>query len=222
MPKECRFNPDITYGTMTDERDGKVYRTVIISGDVWMAENLNYDPGLGGSDSTKYEWSWCYYNEPKNCDVAGRLYTWAAAIDSVSLATDADNPMDCGLGKTCTLPDTLKGICPPGWHLPNKDEWSDLFYVVGGGGSTVGRCLKSRIAWSDASDNVGFSALPAGGWFDEDTGFDDFVLHTYFWGSNDFDEEEAYNMCLYDNDTFEHLKPYYKSFGFSVRCIKNR
>ena len=30
VPKECRLNPEITYGTMTDERDGKTYRTVTI------------------------------------------------------------------------------------------------------------------------------------------------------------------------------------------------
>jgi uncharacterized protein (TIGR02145 family) len=49
------------------------------------------------------ERSWCYNKKDENCAVGGRLYTWAAAIDSVMLATDADNPQDCGYGKTCTL-----------------------------------------------------------------------------------------------------------------------
>ena len=222
VPKECRFNPDIDYGTMTDSRDNKRYKTVKIGDQVWMAENLNFDPGQGGSGENKYDWSWCYDNEPKKCDVAGRLYTWAAAIDSVKLATDTKNPQDCGDGKKCALPDTVYGICPPGWHLPSKAEFGTLLTVMGGQ-STASNVLKSQSGWAESkngTDAFGFTALPVGGW----DPYGIFYLAgngAYFWSATGFDADYAEHLGIdYDKEnTF--LDFTYKHGGISVRCIKN-
>ena len=168
VPKEAYFNPNITYGSMTDERDGKVYRTVQIGDQIWMAENLNY------ADSVKtpslLERSWCYDNKTENCDVAGRLYTWAAAIDSVALY-DNGNGVNCGEGVNCTMPKKVRGICPSGWHLPRYaggDDDEFLILYIAAGEKTAGKALKSQIGWEYVgneyigTDTLGFSGIPAG------------------------------------------------------------
>lgn len=38
------MNPDIDYIEFTDERDGQVYRAVVIGEQTWMAQNLSYNP----------------------------------------------------------------------------------------------------------------------------------------------------------------------------------
>lgn len=217
LPKEAYLNPEIEYDTIIDSRDGKVYRTVKIGNQTWMAENLNFDPGQGGSGDAKYDWSWCYDDVPEHCDVAGRLYTWAAAIDSVKLANDADNPQECGYGKTCTLPDTVYGICPSGWHLPSLKEWEALYEVL-----TTGE-LKSQTGWNNngnGTDASGFSAFPTG----ERDSYGDFAMggiHAAFWSAIEGDRSWARKIFMnYYNDV-KGLSESLKFEALSVRCVKN-
>lgn len=220
VAKECHLNPEITYGTMTDSRDNKEYKTVTIGDQVWMAENLNY------ADSTKTPSlkgkSWCYGDVAANCDVAGRLYTWAAAIDSVKLATDATNPLDCGFDKTCGLTGKVQGICPTGWHLPSQAEWNALFTAVGGS-STAGMALKSQSGWDNngnGDDAFGFSALPAGDW--DGTGiFSGGGNYADFWSSTENNNHHAYRMYLCFYNGTASLNYFGKYNGFSVRCLKD-
>lgn len=216
---ESSFNPDITYGTMTDSRDKKVYKTVKIGGQIWMAENLNY------ADSSKtpslLERSWCYNNDSANCAVAGRLYTWAAAIDSAKLYKDKS--IDCGYRKACALPDTVYGICPPGWHLPTRTEWKTLWTEVGGR-SNAGKILKSQTGWynnGNGTDSVGFSALPAGGWDVSNGEFFAGGRLANFWSASGDDSHTAYHMDLSYEDEYANLNGYQKNYGFSVRCLQD-
>ena len=219
VPKEYRFNPGVSYGTMTDSRDGQTYKTVQIGNQTWMAENLNYADSVATPSLLKR--SWCFNNKVENCAVAGWLYTWPAAIDSVKLATAADNPQDCGYGKTCSLSATVRGICPDGWHLPTKTEWETLFDEVGGQ-STAGKILKSQTGWynnGNGTDAYGFSALPAG--LRYYTGiFDGGGDYAYFWSATE-NFNQAYYMYLYSDNEDANLYAYYKDYAYSVRCLQD-
>ncbi len=214
---------DATAKTLTDLRDGQTYKTVTIGTQTWMADNLNYET----------ENSYCYNDDPSNCSKYGRLYTWAAAMDSVGTWTT--NGKGCGYNKTCSPTYPVRGACPEGWHLPSYDEWNTLFTAVGGvqdedypyrwnGAGTV---LKSTGGWDEyegesgnGTDAFGFSALPAGsrGYYG---GYGYEGYFAFFWSSTEYDSYDAYSMDLYYNYDHAGLLGNESAYGFSVRCLKD-
>ncbi len=222
---------DADKNTLKDLRDGQTYKTTTIDipsenySEVWMAQNLNYaytgvpfDNGYYTSDST----SWCYDNVPANCAKYGRLYTWAAAMDSVG--EWSTNGKGCGYGKECSAMSPVRGVCPKGWHLPSQSEWEALFTSVGGS-STAGSKLKSATGWSSSgngTDTFGFSALPAG-YRDFNGYYTNEGNDAYFWSSTELGSYGygAYYMNLDYLDDGVYLNDYNKYNGFSVRCLKD-
>ena len=202
-----------TASTLTDLRDGQVYRTTTIDipaknySEVWMATNLNYETAN----------SYCYSNSTKDCTKFGRLYTWAASVGKTE--------DECGYGKKCSLGSgNIRGVCPKGWHIPSKSEWEELLAAVGGS-DVAGKVLKSKNSWHSASgientDAYSFSALPAGGrygggnFYDRDT-------YTHFWNSTEGNASYAYTMELYYTTDEAKIRPFYKDYAFSIRCLKN-
>lgn len=93
---------ELETGTFNDSRDFQAYKWVKIGNQVWMAENLNYET----------EDSWCYDDSPVQCANYGRLYPWHTAM--------------AGQPSSNANPSEVQGVCPPGWHMPSHDEWTEL------------------------------------------------------------------------------------------------
>ena len=201
------LNPNVDYGEMTDSRDGKVYKTLKIGNQVWMAENLNYE-----ADGSR-----CYNDSAEYCAKYGRLYPWGVAMDS--MGTWSTNGKGCGIGSTCSPTYPVRGVCSSGWHLPTKAEWETLFAEVGDS-SVAGNVLKDSSSWdydADGTDDFGFSALPAGS-HRYDVHYEGFGKGAYFLTSTEYSENSSYSVLLDYRDE-AHFYSYYKFYGNSVRCV---
>jgi len=219
-------NPStVVVGYITDSRDGQIYKTVTIGSQTWMAENLNYaytGVPYNYNGYTSDSISWCYDDALVNCIKYGRLYTWAAAMDSAG--TWSTNGKGCGFYKTCMPMYPVRGACPEGWHLPTKDEFESLFAAVGGQ-FTADKTLKSTSGWNSSrngTDDYSFSALPAGsGGYDGSYG--DVSYTAYFWSATVIEVDNRYAYLMYMSYSLGsvYLNSNYKSLGYSVRCVKD-
>ena len=200
--KTSNFNG--TFGTLTDERDGHTYKTVEIGKQVWMAENLNYD------DQTE---SFCYEDKEENCTKYGRLYTFAAVVDSAKMFGDEN--LDCGDTITsCDEKESSEGICPEGWHLPSRYEWEKLFSAVGGKAKAI---TVLRTADYIGTDDYGFNIIKEGG------DLDDEYSTTTFWTSTNYGTTQAYLIFEMYDDEKKLTAPWFQNtdeeVAKPVRCV---
>ncbi len=220
------------FGTLNDTRDGKSYKTIKIGKQTWMAENLNYNYNEGSAKSM------CYGNSPDSCAKYGRLYTWSAAVDSVSeFSYDA---WHCGNGSLCYDANNparrIQGVCPNGWHLPTRAEWDVLVAFAGDSAGVKLKAVYGGWPWigSDRGTNeFGFSAFAGG----EGTGSGNQTrgagVNAYFWTSEDvvpkpqgteitYMDEVSYKAYRYNFYSYwVRSEEQYKSWLSYVRCIKN-
>ncbi len=206
------FNPDKTYGTVTDV-DGNVYKTIVIGNQTWMAENLRTTHYLNGdeipnvTDNTKWKdltsGAYCNYNNTTDLDTIatyGRLYNWYAVADSRHLA-------------------------PKGWHVPTITDWDRLIGYLGGD-TIAGNKMKEvgDFHWdapNESDNSSGFTALPAGARYlsksTKDMGF-----YTEYWAMPEYDTTSAPFLFLFSWNSFMYRGINYKVNGYSVRCIKDK
>lgn len=216
---EDYLNPNVSYGEITDDRDGQVYKTIVVAEQTWMAQNLNFET----------EKSYCYDDKPENCVKYGRLYTWAAVMDSVGAFSE--NGKGCGYGAECSPRIYLgvRGVCPEGFHLPSQVEWNELLTTIlsedfgESNRNQANDLLKSTKGWKDnknGSDDYGFFGLPAGarnrkgGYYNEKT-------MVNYWLPDFYNKYAATRFGLSDAWGSDFGQDQV-DFANSVRCVKDR
>ena len=235
----------VDYGSFTDSRDGKVYKTVNIGDQVWMAENLAYLPSVVGAD-TGFEnetdlYYYVYGYDGKDVAAAkatayyqtyGVLYNWSAAMN--------------GSQSSSSNPSGVQGACPPGWHLPSDAEWTQLKeYLIANGynydgtteGDKIAISLASATGWH-SSGNVGaignpntvydifrnksgFSALPGG--------YRTYTLFIFvrigstghWWSSTQDDTNFAIPRNLHYFSSYVTEATFNKGSALSIRCVRD-
>jgi len=224
----------------TDIRDGYIYKTVKIGEQCWFAENLkflpegkDFDRSIDGSTTAPYYYIYDFseggsmaileeHEAYNNYITYGILYNWSAAMgwDGVG------NPPSAG----------AQGICPEGWHLPTHGEWTTLERSIGSSpnafpytgptvgwlGSDEGDALKDAdFGWCNGvpCGTSGFSALPGGRRY---TGgiYYGIGFGARWWTSTEFGAG-AWRRYLEAPESGVNRFTDYKTFGFSVRCIRD-
>lgn len=196
------WNTSIQYGTVTDDRDGQSYRTVVIGSQTWMAQNLNY---AGTTNDTGK----CYNNSASYCAKYGRLYTWSDVMK--------------GAASSSASPSGVKGLCPTGWHVPSDAEWTTMQNVVDATNTTGGTKLKSTVGWyspGNGTDNYGFRALPGG--FFYGTSFSNVGSYGSWWSATwDDAYYDWYRYMNYSNAYVGRISDYFYPHWYSLRCMED-
>ncbi len=222
--------------------EGNSYAVVKIGSQYWMAENLR---------STKYDTQSesagrvltvsadaaiaPYYTDGRNASSEysekltaahrgklGLLYNWAAAVE---LPTE-----EKAKGQTDGFAAQRQGICPNGWHIPTRVEWSAMAEAIGGIYDEylfkgVGAKLRSASGWHEpeqfvaGTDNYRFTVLPGG--FANGENVLNIGYYGGFWTASPSDENNAYNVYFVSVDNDAHCMLREKLSALSVRCVKN-
>jgi len=182
--------------------DGNIYNIIEIGEQTWMKENLRVTHTPDGSAISGY----AYIDNEDSIAKYGLLYTWDVAMNG-------------------SKDEGAQGICPEGWHIPSDDEWKQLEMELGmtsaeadmvnvWRGSPVGTLMKAGGASGYEAQLAGRRA--SGG------SFSLMGRMEYMWTSTEYTGTLAWRRCLDAQSTqVGRWNTFPKSYGFSVRCVKN-
>ncbi len=188
---------------------GKTYRTIIINGKEWMAENLAYLPAVSspsvGSSTEPYYYVYDYDGTDvaaakltANYSTYGVLYNWPAA----------------------------KAACPPGWHLPSDAEWTELTTFLGGESVAGGKLKETNTTYwnspnAGATNEFGFAALPAGTRYSDFGWFFHIGILGHWWSSTEYNTSSAWFRMMGFDYTCVYRVVMPKEEGYSVRYVRD-
>ena len=187
------------YNTITDERDGNVYKTIKIGSQEWMAENMRFKNDVSGI--------WC--PEDYDCEKMGLLYDWYSAIDTVPAGSTTSN-------MAIKDSSTHQGICPDGWRIPVLKDFETLFK-----NREIINLRKTMTGYDDThQDLYGFSFI--------DVGYQKFYSRVDGVYSGEFFTTNSKLWTMSQNkgnvqsiDFLTGTKVSLdKQYGYSVRCIR--
>lgn len=225
---DSTWNPDIVYGWLDDVRDGKLYRTVSIGSQTWMAQNLNFKVDsswfyIGTDQSLPFHSSGFDSTDDSRSGGArfGRLYTWSVALGL---------PASCNLAFCSTsVAASSRGLCPEGWHVPSAGEWDTLFRTVKSdpqvGAKRAAQALMATSGWNSMNgvggqDRSGFRAMAAGCRYS----FGETRAGGgggYWWSRSEVTSRLVANVMFDGRYATENSDSSYKDWGYSVRCLKD-
>jgi uncharacterized protein (TIGR02145 family) len=192
--------------TPTVNYEGITYHVILIGTQFWLKENLNVGTMITGDQNQTNNGiidKYCYDNDTANCTLYGGLYQWNETMQYDST-------------------ERVKGICPPGWHIPTINEFSTLDTAVSSDGNAL-KGIDQGIGNGIGTNTSGFSALLSGYRLD----FGPFLAQsnfTAFWSSTlvttDYGRIPGYQYLIdYNGSITQDITS--KDYGFSVRCVKN-
>ena len=221
--KSCTLSVNVSdsvhangYGPDIKDIEGNTYKTVYIGTQHWMAENLyvgKYNDGMTIANVTDNNlwatnktgaWSTFVIQYAGTDDRYGKLYNWYA----VNLASNGN-----------------KNVCPTGWHVPTDAEWTVLTDYLGGEDVAGGKLKEEgMVNWynpnTDATNSSLFTAMP-GGYRNSEGDFGYIHNNGYWWSATQTNKDSAQTRVLSMYAGVTIRREYEKSFGMSIRCLKD-